>query len=76
MRRPVAVLVWLCSIDGKSSRAVVENGIAALKAIWHRGAVDADGKPVTRVFTQIPVAFFMIKWNASGIFRVRTKCSP
>jgi len=32
------------SIDGKPSRKVVENGIAALKAVWHRGAVDADGK--------------------------------
>ena len=32
------------SIDGKSSRKVVENGIDALKAVWHRGAVDADGK--------------------------------
>ena len=32
------------SIDGSKSRKVVENGISALKAIWHRGAVDADGK--------------------------------
>ncbi len=32
------------SIDGKISRKVVESGINALKAIWHRGAVDADGK--------------------------------
>ena len=32
------------SIDGKPSRKVVENGIDALKAVWHRGAVDADGK--------------------------------
>ena len=32
------------NIDGSSSRAVVENGIKALKAIWHRGAVDADAK--------------------------------
>ena len=31
------------SIDGKPSRRVVENGIDALKAVWHRGAVDADG---------------------------------
>ena len=31
------------SIDGKKSRKVVENGIDALKAVWHRGAVDADG---------------------------------
>ena len=26
------------AISGKPSRRVVENGIAALKAIWHRGA--------------------------------------
>ncbi|MCB2135200.1 MAG: hypothetical protein KDE08_04535, partial [Rhodobacteraceae bacterium] len=32
------------SIDGKASRKVVEHGIDALKAVWHRGAVDADGK--------------------------------
>ena len=29
------------SIDGSASRGVVENGIDALKAVWHRGAVDA-----------------------------------
>ncbi|MEW5703818.1 MAG: glutamate synthase large subunit [Pseudomonadota bacterium] len=32
------------AIDGKPRRAVVEAGINALKAVWHRGAVDADGK--------------------------------
>ena len=32
------------AVDGKPSRRVVENGINALKAVWHRGAVDADGK--------------------------------
>ena len=32
------------SVDGKKSRKVVEAGIDALKAIWHRGALDADGK--------------------------------
>ena len=32
------------SIDGKPSRNVVQAGIDALKAVWHRGAVDADGK--------------------------------
>jgi hypothetical protein len=32
------------AVDGKPRRQVVENGIRALKAIWHRGAVDADGK--------------------------------
>ena len=36
------------AISGKPSRKVVENGIAALKAVWHRGAVDADGKTGSR----------------------------
>ena len=34
----------IASTDGKKSRQVVEYGIQALKAVWHRGAVDADGK--------------------------------
>ncbi|HYD87706.1 MAG TPA: glutamate synthase large subunit [Vitreimonas sp.] len=32
------------SIDGRPRRDVVTLAIAALKAVWHRGAVDADGK--------------------------------
>ncbi len=32
------------SVDGKARRDVVTLAIAALKAVWHRGAVDADGK--------------------------------
>ncbi|AJE45005.1 glutamate synthase large subunit [Celeribacter indicus] len=48
------------SIDGSKSRKVVENGIAALKAIWHRGAVDADGKTGdgAGIHVQIPHHFF------------------
>ncbi len=34
----------VASTDGKKSRKIVEFGIQALKAVWHRGAVDADGK--------------------------------
>ena len=34
----------ISSTEGKKSRKVVEYGIEALKAVWHRGAVDADGK--------------------------------
>jgi len=34
----------IASIDGTARREVVEMGIEALKAVWHRGAVDADGK--------------------------------
>ena len=32
------------SLDGKPKREIVAMGIAALKNVWHRGAVDADGK--------------------------------
>jgi glutamate synthase (NADPH/NADH) large chain/glutamate synthase (ferredoxin) len=48
------------AINGKPSRKVVENGIAALKAVWHRGAVDADGKTGdgAGIHVQIPVRFF------------------
>ena len=35
---------FVASTQGKKSRKVVEYGIRALKAVWHRGAVDADGK--------------------------------
>ena len=34
----------IASTEGKKSREIVEYGIEALKAVWHRGAVDADGK--------------------------------
>ncbi len=34
----------VCAIDGAPRREVVELAIRSLKAVWHRGAVDADGK--------------------------------
>jgi len=34
----------VAAVDGVPRREVVEKAIAALKAVWHRGAVDADGK--------------------------------
>jgi len=48
------------SIDGSKSRRVVEHGIDALKAVWHRGAVDADGKTGdgAGIHVQIPHHFF------------------
>lgn len=56
------------SIDGKKSRLVVENGIKALKAIWHRGAVDADGKTGdgAGIHVQIPVPFFYAQIERTG----------
>ncbi|WP_300010798.1 glutamate synthase large subunit [uncultured Roseobacter sp.] len=56
------------SVDGKKSRGVVENGIKALKAIWHRGAVDADGKTGdgAGIHVQIPVEFFYDQVKRTG----------
>ncbi|GAB4296540.1 MAG: glutamate synthase large subunit [Roseovarius sp.] len=56
------------SIDGKPSRRVVEAGITALKAIWHRGAVDADGKTGdgAGIHIQIPVSFFYDQVRRTG----------
>jgi glutamate synthase (NADPH/NADH) large chain len=50
----------VASIDGVASRKVVEAAIAALKAVWHRGAVDADGKTGdgAGIHVQVPRAFF------------------
>ncbi|MBV1895629.1 MAG: glutamate synthase large subunit [Rhodobacteraceae bacterium] len=56
------------SINGKKSRSVVEAGIDALKAIWHRGAVDADGKTGdgAGIHVQIPIRFFYDQIERTG----------
>ena len=50
----------IASTEGKKSRQVVEYGIEALKAVWHRGAVDADGKTGdgAGIHLEIPKDFF------------------
>lgn len=54
--------------DGKQRRQVVEAGIDALKAVWHRGAVDADGKTGdgAGIHVQIPVDFFKDQVRRTG----------
>jgi glutamate synthase (NADPH/NADH) large chain len=56
------------AINGKPSRRVVQNGIEALKAVWHRGAVDADGKTGdgAGIHVQIPVKFFYDQVRRTG----------
>ncbi len=58
----------IAATDGKKSRKIVEYGIEALKAIWHRGAVDADGKSGDGAGIQIEIApsFFKEKITATG----------
>ena len=56
------------SVNGSKSRKVVESGIKALKAIWHRGAVDADGKTGdgAGIHVEIPVPFFYDQIERTG----------
>ncbi len=50
----------IAALDGQPSRKVVEAGIEALRRVWHRGAVDADGKTGdgAGIHVQIPQEFF------------------
>ena len=52
---------FVAAIDGKPRRDVVVAAIDALKAVWHRGAVDADGKTGdgAGIYLQIPQDFFL-----------------
>ena len=58
----------IASTEGKKSRKVVEYGINALKAVWHRGAVDADGKTGdgAGIHLEIPSDFFAEKIEITG----------
>jgi glutamate synthase (NADPH) large chain len=51
---------FVAALDGKPRRAVVEAAINALKSLWHRGAVDADGKTGdgAGIHVEIPQDFF------------------
>ena len=58
----------IASLDGKKRRQVVEYGIESLKAVWHRGAVDADGKSGdgAGICVEIPKDFFLEKIKDTG----------
>jgi glutamate synthase (NADPH/NADH) large chain len=58
----------VAATDGKPSRRVVESAIDALKAVWHRGAVDADGKTGdgAGIHVDLPTRFFDDAIAASG----------
>ncbi|MCW3474854.1 glutamate synthase large subunit [Limobrevibacterium gyesilva] len=51
---------FIAALDGKKRRDVVQAGIDALRAVWHRGAVDADGKTGdgAGIHIEIPQDFF------------------
>ncbi len=59
---------FVAALDGKPHRAVVEAAINALKAVWHRGAVDADGKTGdgAGIHVEIPQEFFRAHIKHTG----------
>jgi glutamate synthase (NADPH/NADH) large chain len=59
---------FIASIDGIPNRRVVISGIEALKAVWHRGAVDADGKTGdgAGIHVEIPKLFFEDEVKKTG----------
>ena len=59
---------FIASIDGIPNRRVVISGIEALKAVWHRGAVDADGKTGdgAGIHVEIPKLFFEEEVKKTG----------
>jgi glutamate synthase (NADPH/NADH) large chain len=63
----------VAALDGTKRRDVVQAAIEALKAVWHRGAVDADGKTGdgAGIHLEIPQDFF-----ASVVERTGQKPKP
>ena len=58
----------IASLDGTPKREIVEMGVQALKVLYHRGAVDADGKTGDGAGIQlsIPKDFFIDKIERTG----------
>ena len=58
----------VASIKGIASRSIVEMGVEALKCLYHRGAVDADGKTGdgAGIHINIPKDFFLEQIQRTG----------
>ena len=53
----------IASLNGKESKQVVEMGVEALKCLYHRGAIDADGKTGDGAGIQLSISkdFFKVR---------------
>jgi len=58
----------VCALDGKPRRDIVAMALKALKNVWHRGAVDADGKTGdgAGVRVDVPQDFFREQVSRTG----------
>ena len=58
----------VAALDGQPRREIVEMGIKALKNVWHRGAVDADGKTGdgAGIRVEVPQEFFRYQVSRCG----------
>ncbi len=58
----------VAALDGQPRREIVEMGIKALKNVWHRGAVDADGKTGdgAGIRLDVPQPFFRDQVTLTG----------
>jgi len=58
----------VAALDGQPRREIVEMGIKALKNVWHRGAVDADGKTGdgAGIRIEVPQDFFREQIERTG----------
>jgi len=58
----------VAALDGKPRREIVEMAIKALKNVWHRGAVDADGKTGdgAGIRVEVPQEFFRDQITRTG----------
>ena len=58
----------IASLDGSETREIVELGVQALRVLYHRGAVDADGKTGDGAGIQlsIPKNFFTQQIERTG----------
>ncbi|MEL6258313.1 MAG: glutamate synthase large subunit, partial [Pseudomonadota bacterium] len=58
----------VAALDGRPRRDIVEMGVKALKNVWHRGAVDADGKTGdgAGIRVDVPQDFFKAQAARTG----------
>ncbi|NBC21147.1 MAG: glutamate synthase large subunit [Alphaproteobacteria bacterium] len=58
----------VAALDGRPRREIVEMGLKALKNVWHRGAVDADGKTGdgAGIRIEVPQDFFREQIQRTG----------